>query len=125
MLDVSVRTTWKSVEERLGGQCPGAVVSVDTFRMKNDRCAETNLSKIAHLRESGLATLFLLSLALVGSPRTSGPSYARRGFTAWILIDGLSILGSDTEFTRRLFIKLACDWQILSLLIRAKAGSGP
>jgi len=32
---------------------------------------------------------------------------------------------SDSESTRRFFIEVACDGQILSLLIRANTGSGP
>ena len=32
---------------------------------------------------------------------------------------------ADSESTGRLFIKMACDWQILRLLIRANTGSGP
>lgn len=37
----------------------------------------------------------------------------------------LSNLRSDSESTGRLFIKVARDRQILSLLIRANTGSGP
>jgi hypothetical protein len=37
----------------------------------------------------------------------------------------LATLWSDAEFTGRLDIKLSCDWQIFSLLIRANTGSGP
>ena len=57
--------------------------------------------------------------------RTFSPFYSRRRFAFRSLaVNLLATLWADSEFTGRLGIQLPCDWQILSLLKSANAGSG-
>src|SRR4029077_1268946 len=63
---------------------------------------------------------------LAGRPRTFGPlcpcrRLILRGNEAGLLAN----LRSDSESAGRLFIKMACDWQTLSLLICANTGASP
>ena len=59
------------------------------------------------------------------SLRTFSPFYSCRRFAVRSLaVNLLALLRADSEFPSRLSIKLPCDWQILSLLKSANAGSG-